>query len=147
MDLKFILIALAVVGLLGYLLLGSQTGVGTGVVDTGPQPPVITEIEFPDEITADSSEVDGAVRFSDPDGDLAEARFEVVESLLFAPFSINLSGAADGVTSGAIPFYLQTGVEQSVIIRVVLVDQQGQESEPVQFSFTAVPAPEEEQSQ
>ena len=143
MDLKLILAALAILGLLGYLILGSQSISMDGGGVASSQPPTIHEIEFPEEITADGAEVDGSVHFSDPNGDLVEARFEV-EAGLFQPFSIDLRGVADGITSGAIPFYLQTGIEQSVTLRVILVDSEGNESEPAQVSFTAFPVAEDE---
>ena len=97
--------------------------------------PEITYIEFPGEITADGEPVTGAVGFRDPDGDIVEARFEVVEALLFAPFSFDPE--VQGQTEGEFYFYVQTVVPQTVTLRVVLVDAQGHESKPVEFTFEA----------
>ena len=86
MDTKIILIALAVLGLLG-LFFAMQTGTGgSSNVEQGPSAPVIREIQFPEEIVADGAQVDGLVRFRDIDGDITSVRFEVVEAAAFLAF-------------------------------------------------------------
>ncbi len=124
-----LVIALAI-GLL--LLAGGLFREPTPRSSTAPE---ITYVDFPQEITADGEPVTGAVGFRDPDGDVAWVRFEVVEALLFEPFAFDPE--VRGQSEGEFYFYVQTVVPQTVTLRVVLIDAQGHESDPVEFSFEA----------
>jgi hypothetical protein len=131
MDVRAWLLVIALaVGLL--LLAGGLFGESPSRVPAAPE---VTYIEFPKEITADGEPVTGAVGFHDPDGDVAWVRFEVVEALLFEPFAFDPE--VQGQSEGEFYFYVQTVVPQTVTLRVVLIDAQGHESEPVEFSFEA----------
>lgn len=52
-----------------------------------PLSPEIVGVDLWPVIPADGSKTFGAVRFRDADGDIVQARFDVVEALDFAPFS------------------------------------------------------------
>jgi hypothetical protein len=101
-----------------------------------PSPPEITFVEFPDQIPADGEEVLGTVGFQDPDGDIVEVRFEVVEALLFEPFRFDPQ--VRGQREGEFDFVVFSSIPQQVALRVILVDQAGNESLPVEFTFEAV---------
>jgi len=98
--------------------------------------PVITGIDFPEEIEADGRKVPGTVHFRDKDGDIVQVKFDVVEAKLFEPFSFDPK--VRGQSEGSFKFVLFTVFPQKVTLRVTLVDAQGNESEPVEFSFEAV---------
>ena len=132
MDLRtLLLVGLVTLGLLWLFALRS-----TGPGAPAPGPPAIVAIEFPEEIAADGEEVIGYVRFRDPDGDVVEARFEVVEATLFAPFRFD--PGVRGVREGRFPFAIFVNLPQEVTLRVTLVDARGNESEPREFRFRAV---------
>ncbi|OGF54354.1 MAG: hypothetical protein A2Z21_07490 [Candidatus Fraserbacteria bacterium RBG_16_55_9] len=131
MDLR-ILLALAVLGLL--IWIGS--GVHRGPTPPPSAAPTITSIEFPEQIQADGQEVLGSVGFQDPDGDIIEVRFEVVQAILFEPF--HFDPEAKGQRKGQFDFAVYTVIPQDIILRVALVDQAGHESPPVEFSFKAL---------
>lgn len=97
--------------------------------------PVILEIEFPEKIVADGQKVEGTVHFRDPDADIIEARFEVVEARIFDPFAFDPD--IRGQREGSFNFFVFTYFPQRVTLRVVLVDAQGHTSDPVEFSFEA----------
>lgn len=98
--------------------------------------PVITGIDFPQEIAADGRKVSGTVHFLDGDADIAQVKFDVVEAKLFDPFAFDPQ--IKGQSEGSFGFTLFTVFPQKVTLRVTLVDAQGRESEPVEFSFEAV---------
>ena len=137
MDIKIIIIALAVLGLLGVVFAMQSGSIGSPNVEQGPSAPVVREIQFPEEIVADGVQVDGLVRFSDADGDITSVRFEVVEATAFSPFSINLGNDAMGIRSGEVSFGISTFFEQSITLRVTIFDAMGLASEPFDFTFNA----------
>lgn len=98
--------------------------------------PVITGIDFPQEINVDGTKVPGIVHFQDGDGDILQAKFDVVEAQLFDSFAFDPK--VKGQRTGSFQFTLFTVFPQKITLRVVLVDAQGHESEPVEFSFEAV---------
>lgn len=102
----------------------------------GGNPPQITFVSFPPEIKADGNPVGGFVGFKDPDGDIAKAEFTVVQATDFQPFSFDpkVKGAKEGVFE----FTLATKVPQRVTLRLTLVDEAGNHSQPKDFSFEAV---------
>ncbi len=131
MDLRTLfLVLLVTLGLLGLFALKAPGPGG------GSSAPEIVGIEFPEEIEANGEEVIGYVAFRDPDGDIVEARFEVVEATLFEPFRFDPE--VQGVREGKFPFAVFAVLPQDVTLRVVLVDAQGNESEPVEFRFRVV---------
>jgi len=131
MDVRIVL-ALILAALLVWLA-------GGALKPSSPAPsaaPQITAIDFPEEIRADGEEVMGTVEFIDPDGDIVEARFEVVEAVLFEPF--HFDPQVEGQKKGRFTFVIFSFVPQKVTLRVVLIDRQGHRSPPVEFSFQAV---------
>lgn len=132
MDLRtLLLLVLVVLGLLGLLALKP-----TGPEALRPAAPEILGIEFPEEIEANGEEVIGYVHFRDPDGDIVEARFEVVEATLFEPFRFDPE--VQGMKEGRFPFAIFVMLPQEITLRVMLIDAQGNESEPREFRFRAV---------
>ncbi len=106
-----------------------------GLAQTGT-PPEITFIDFPSEIPADGSEITGYVGFKDKDGDIATANFEVVKAEDFQPFSLDLR-QFKGYTEGVFMFTIATTTPQQVTLRLTLIDEAGNRSEPKEFSFAA----------
>jgi hypothetical protein len=102
-----------------------------------PGPPAINAINFPDQIPADSSSVEGTVRYIDPDGDINRVTFEVVSAVNFTPFEFKPlnSWVAGNATDGAFSFRLRCGTAQQVTLRVILHDATGNSSAPLNFSF------------
>lgn len=98
--------------------------------------PLITSIEFPKEIEADGEDVTGIIEFFDPDGDIVEARFEVVEAVLFESFSFDPQ--IEGQREGRFAFVVFSFIPQRITLRVTLVDRAGHESQPVEFTFEAL---------
>ena len=132
MDLRtlfaVLLVAVGLLWLFGHKLAGPGPK-----ADSAPE---ITRIEFPEEIEANGEEVIGYVHFRDPDGDIVEARFEVVEATLFAPFRFDPE--VQGIKEGRFPFAIFVMLPQEITLRVVLVDAQGNTSEPMELRFRAV---------
>ena len=118
------------------LSLGLLLVVLLGLAQTGT-PPEITFIDFPTEIPADGSEHTGYVGFKDPDGDVIRADFEVVSAVEFQPFSIDLQQFR-GLKEGVFTFTISTMTPQEVTLRLILVDEAGNRSEPKEFSFVAL---------
>lgn len=108
-------------------------GVAPGQGGSAPQ---ITFISFDAEIKADGNPVSGFVGFKDPDGDVIRAEFDVVQATDFQPFSFDpkVKGAKEGVFE----FALATRVPQRVTLKLTLVDEAGNRSQPKDFSFEAV---------
>jgi hypothetical protein len=132
MDLKLVLIAVLVA-----LGIGALLWLNAGPADSSAAPEVLS-VEFPEEIPADGSEVSGKVRFRDPDADVIEARFEVVEAELFDSFRFNPH--VEGQSEGEFVFMIFSFFPQEIALRVVLVDRAGHRSEPFEFRFRAVSA-------
>jgi DNA-binding beta-propeller fold protein YncE len=101
-----------------------------------PLSPEILGVELWPAIPADGSKTFGAVRFRDADGDIVQARFDVVEAVDFAPFSFNPK--VKGQTSESFPFFVFSRVPQKVRLRLTLLDEAGNQSLPVEFGFEAI---------
>lgn len=119
-----------VLGWLGGPSAAQQGGGGS------PLAPEITFIDFPAQIPSDGSKVFGRVGFSDRNGDINLARFEVVSATDFAPFSFNPQ--LKGSTEGVFEFFVFSQIAQQVTLRVTLTDEAGNASQPTLFSFAAV---------
>lgn len=131
MAFKVLVVAalLALVGALLWLGPGSSPS-------PAPAAPEVLSVEFPEEIPADGSEVAGSVAFRDPDGDVIEARFEVVEAELFDSFRFDPN--VEGRREGEFTFVIFSFIPQEIVLRVVLVDRAGHRSEPFELRFRAV---------
>jgi hypothetical protein len=134
MDLRLLLAIVAAVVLL--LWLGSGAFRAPVAGPTPSAAPTIVAIEFPQEISADGEEVIGLVTFRDPDGDVVEARFEVVQALIFESFQFDPQ--VEGLREGEFEFYLYTLVPQEITLRVTLLDRAGHVSHPAEFRFRSV---------
>jgi len=113
----------------------------TIIVTTAAQPSQITSIDFPERIPT-GVEARGMIEFLDPDGDLAEARFDVLEGDL-EDFTLDLAEPpyaeqVKGLTEGSFNFEIAVNQPGSYRITVTLVDKEGLTSEPVEFSFGAI---------
>jgi parallel beta-helix repeat protein len=102
----------------------------------GGSAPQITFIFFDAEIKADGTPASGLVGFKDPDGDVIKAVFDVVQATDFQPFSFDPQ--VKGIKEGAFEFTLATKVPQRVTLRLTLIDEAGNRSQPKDFSFEAV---------
>lgn len=102
-------------------------------------PPQILFIDFPAQIRATGTPIQGFVGFSDPEGDLAKADFTVVSATEFQNFQITPD--VKGHIEGAFAFEIATSIAQRVTLSVTLTDEAGQASQPVEFSFEALPVP------
>lgn len=98
----------------------------------------ITSITFPRQIDADGEAVSGTVGFRSSTGNVVYADFQVVEAGFFIPFGFDPE--IRDTTSGEFEFYIATLIPQQITLQVTLTDDTGQLSEPVAFSFTAVPS-------
>lgn len=134
MDLR-LLVAVAVALLLLFLAGGALMKKPVIVEEPPSAAPEILSIQFPKEFAADGSEAHGTLTFQDPNGDIVDARFEVVEAVLFEPF--HFDPEVQNQVKGEFSFYLFTVIPQEVTLRVILVDQAGHESQPVEFHFQA----------
>lgn len=102
-------------------------------------PPQLLFIDFPAQIRATGTPITGFVGFSDPDGDLVKAEFTVVRATEFQNFQV--TPGVQGRKEGAFPFEIATTVSQHVTLSVTLIDEAGQTSQPVAFSFEALLVP------
>ncbi len=100
-------------------------------------PPEILFIDFPAQIRATGKPVRGFVGFRDPDSDLAKASFTVVSATDFQSFEVTPD--VKGQKEGVFAFEIATTIAQTVTLSVILTDEAGQASSPVEFSFEAVP--------
>lgn len=116
--------------------LGLLSAVLLGLARTGT-PPEITFVDFPMEIPADGSEHTGYIGFKDPDGDVIRADFEVVRAVDFQSFSIDLQ-QFKGLKEGVFSFTISTMTPQEVTLRLTLIDETGNRSEPEELSFVAL---------
>jgi len=96
--------------------------------------PTVVALELPERIAANRIPISGTVHFRDPDGDLKEARFRVIDGK-FDPFTIRLNEQL-GQTEGKFSFSVSCDISQQITLKLVLVDQGGHQSEPKGFSFT-----------
>jgi len=102
-------------------------------------PPVILAVELPSKLALNGSPIMGTVRYRDPDGDLKEARFHVIDGK-FDPFTIELDEFDD--TDGEFSFSVTCTIAQEVTLKLVLVDRAGRHSKPKGFSFTCGDPPQ-----
>lgn len=130
MDLKIVLVAVLVALGIGALLWLNAAR------SSSPIAPEVLSVEFPEEIPADGSEVAGTVRFRDPDADVIEARFEVVQAELFDSFKFD--PYVEGQSEGEFTFVIFSFFPQEITLRVVLMDRAGHASPPVEFRFRAI---------
>jgi hypothetical protein len=101
--------------------------------------PTILSIDFPSEIPADGSGIDGKVRFKDPDGDVNRVTFDVISASDFTSFEFNpMNYLIEGdPAEGVFSFHTWSNVVQQVTLRITLYDAAGNSSAPVPFSFTS----------
>lgn len=118
---------------------GTLSSSVTAYLRNPPKPkarPEIISIDLPREIPADNTPVSGRVNFRDRDGDINWIEFRDTASG-------SITGAWDpdvfGSTSGSIGFDQRCNTPQTFIIRVILRDQAGNESDPAYFTFECVP--------
>jgi len=102
-------------------------------------PPEITYVDFPKEINADGTPVQGTVGFRASNGDLLRAVFAVATAVDFQPFEVDLSGLQDE-TEGEFSFEISTTTPQKVTLKLTLLDQEGNVSPSVFFTFEAIQA-------
>jgi len=122
-----------------YLASGSWDGTVLIWAVLQPQPKIVS-IDFPGSIWT-RVEAEGTISFRDPDGDLARARFEVLEGHLEG-FALDLTrppyaSQVQGKTEGSFDFTVEVEEPGTYRLRITLVDGEGNESEPREFSFTA----------
>jgi len=123
-------------GFLMLLVLALTPGIGSGGAGS---PPEITYVDFPKEIDADGTPVQGTIGFRDSNGDLLKAIFAVAAAADFQPFQVNLSGLQDQ-TEGEFSFEISTMTPQKVTLNLTLLDQEGNASPSVFFTFEAIQA-------
>lgn len=126
--------------LAGGLLLGGLLVAGLFALfllsDKGPH---ITGATMPAQIAADGKYVEGELQFTDADGDVSKAVFEVVEAADFKGFEFE-TGAVAGQKQGRITFRVFSPSPQRVVLSATLVDRKGHKSAPYRVSFEAVAA-------
>jgi hypothetical protein len=103
-------------------------------------PPQVLSVQFPARIWANNTPASGTIFFKTKKSDVASARFDVVSAASFPPISFSVQGV-EGKRDGSFGFYLQTGTAQRITLKAVLTDRAGHDSNPVPFTFEAVPAP------
>ena len=103
-------------------------------------PPQLLSVQFPARIWANNTPASGTIFFRTKKSDVASARFDVVSASSFPPVSFSVQGV-EGKREGSFGFYLQTGTAQRITLKAVLTDRAGHDSNPVPFTFEAVPAP------
>jgi len=123
-------------GFLMVLVLVLTPGIASGGADL---PPEITYVDFPKEVNADGTPVQGTVGFRDSNGDLLKAIFAVVAAVDFQPFEVDLS-SFHGQTEGEFSFEISTMTPQKVTLNLTLLDQEGNASPSVFFTFEAIQA-------
>jgi len=127
---------LLLTGFLMVIILVLTPGIGTGGAGS---PPEITYVDFPKEINADGTPVQGTVGFRDSNRDLLKAIFAVATAVDFQPFQVDLSGLQDQ-TEGEFSFEIRTMTPQKVMLNLTLLDQEGNTSPSVFFTVEAIEA-------
>jgi len=102
-------------------------------------PPEITYVDFPKEISADGTPVQGTVGFRDSNGGLLKAIFAVAAADDFQPFEVDLS-SFQGQEEGGFSFEISTTSSQKVTLNLTLLDQEGNASPSVLFTFEPIQA-------
>ncbi len=114
------------------------------VVDLVNEPPLINDIDAPDMIYGDAENHIVTVEFEDPDGDLEQVRFSTLQGpdAGSPPQTFALTNV-DGNTQGEFSFFIfcsNTGSQPfNVTGQIVLIDQQGLESDPKTYSYECRP--------
>ncbi len=98
--------------------------------------PRVIAVNFPSMIRANGKNNRGTVIFYDRDGDIARARFDVIDATSFTPFAFEPS--VGGQTDGAFPFRVYSNTRQAVTLKVTFYDQNGNASAPYPFTFQAI---------
>jgi len=102
-----------------------------------PLLPAITDVVFPPAITVNWAQK-GLVKFEDPDGDIVQAQFEILEgdpaTIVIEP-DMSFDPEVSGRTEGAFRFSVQATQAQRVRLRLTLTDSKGLVSEPHEFTF------------
>jgi len=101
-----------------------------------PEPEILS-VDLPETIPADDSDAAGTVYFKDNQGDIVEIRFDVVQARQFTPFRFK-PDYVKGRVSGGISFNVHSEIRQLVTLKVTLIDEQGNHSDPVTFTFEAM---------
>ena len=102
-----------------------------------PMPPAITRVTFPSSIGIDQDQ-NGLVRFEDAEGDIVEARFEIIEgdaATIEIDPGLSFDPEIEGETDGAFRFSVRVNQEQTVTLSLILIDDASLESEPYEFTF------------
>lgn len=102
-----------------------------------PTPPSISRVTFPSSVGVNEDQ-NGLIRFEDAEGDIVEARFEVIEgdaSTIEIDPGLSFDPNVGGETDGAFRFTVRVTQPQTVTLRLILVDTEGLESEPYEFTF------------
>jgi len=106
-----------------------------------PIPPGISGVIFPPVIAVNRAQY-GVVKFEDPDGDIVQAQFEILEgdpaTIVIEP-ATSFDPEVSGRTEGAFRFSVQATQAQTVTLRLTLTDSAGQTSEPYEFTFEVEP--------
>jgi hypothetical protein len=127
---------LLLTGFLIVLVLLLTPGTGSGRAGT---PPEITYVDFPKEINADGTPVQGTVGFRASNGDLLKAIFAVAAAGNFRSFEVDLS-PLQGQEEGEFSFEISTTTPQKVTLQLTLLNQEGNASPSVFFTFEAIQA-------
>ncbi|MBI1729907.1 hypothetical protein HYR53_04740 [Candidatus Acetothermia bacterium] len=101
---------------------------GTSGSQTGKAPTVI-DVKVPDANSADGSTQLGTVRFQDPDGDLKEASFHVVDGK-YDPFNVDLT-SVKGQQEGTFTFNYSCVISEEITLKLQLTDAEENLSAPV----------------
>ena len=104
-----------------------------------PTAPVVDRMTFPTSLGVDDNQ-NGLVRFEDAEGDIVEARFDVIEgdpSTIEIDPGFRFDPEVEGETDGAFRFTVRVSQAQTVTLSLTLVDAAGLESEPYEFTFDA----------
>ncbi len=102
--------------------------------------PAVLAVELPQQIAPNGLSVPGMVRFRDPNGDLKEARFRVIDGK-YDPFTVKLDDQL-GKSEGSFSFSVSCTISQQITLKLVLLDQTGNRSEPRAVSFTCGDPPQ-----
>jgi len=104
-----------------------------------PTAPVVDRVMFPTSIDV-GDDHNGLVRFEDSEGDIVEARFDVIAgdpSTIEIDPGFSFDPEVEGETDGAFRFSIRVTQAQTVTLQLILVDAADLESEPHEFTFDA----------
>jgi len=120
----------------GMFIVALMLVVGLAGGEDAVNAPEIVGIDFPKEIPATGRPVEGFVFFTDPNGDLSRAEFQLLEGVDLESFTLDLTDLA-GQTEGFFPFEIATTTPQKARYAVSLIDAEGHKSEPSILEFEA----------